>query len=225
MKNTSAAVADRYAFAARGDFSRDALVQNDRKGFLLAKRAVDLIFVLVALPTFVTLTLMIFVANSITNSGPVFFRQVRMGQDGRAFTIWKFRTMTDDVGTLRAADAPLDEHRITPLGGLLRRTKLDEVPNILNIIKGDMSLVGPRPDAFEHATEYLARVPHYRKRLAARPGLTGLAQVRGGYADNPRAVQRKVSYDRFYIEKSSFLLELYVITLTFGVVFSGYGQR
>jgi lipopolysaccharide/colanic/teichoic acid biosynthesis glycosyltransferase len=88
-----------------------------------------------------------------------------------------------------------------------------------------MSLVGPRPDAFEHASEYLLGVPHYRKRLSVRPGLTGLAQVRGGYADNPRAVQRKVKYDRFYIRNSSIYLDLYVIALTFGVVFSGFGQR
>jgi lipopolysaccharide/colanic/teichoic acid biosynthesis glycosyltransferase len=84
-----------------------------------------------ALPTLVTLAVMIFIANTISNSGPVFFRQVRMGQNGKAFTIWKFRTMTADAAVVRSASAPLDEHRITPLGRLLRRTKLDEVPNIL----------------------------------------------------------------------------------------------
>ncbi|MGR3529243.1 MAG: sugar transferase [Sulfitobacter sp.] len=200
-------------------------IHEDRRGFALLKRSVDLVFALLALPTLVTLAVMIFIANTISNSGPVFFRQVRMGQNGKAFTIWKFRTMTADAAVVRSASAPLDEHRITPLGRLLRRTKLDEVPNILNIIAGDMSLVGPRPDAFEHASEYLLGVPHYRKRLSVRPGLTGLAQVRGGYADNPRAVQRKVKYDRFYIRNSSIYLDLYVIALTFGVVFSGFGQR
>lgn len=225
MKNTSAAIDARYTFAAPGDFSIGARAHVHRKGFLIAKRAVDLMFAVAAFPTLVVLTVIIFVANTFFDSGSVFFRQVRMGQDGKPFTMWKFRTMTDSGAALRGADAPLDEHRITPLGRLLRRTKLDEVPNILNVIKGDMSLVGPRPDAFEHAVEYVDRIPHYPKRLAVRPGITGLAQVRGGYADNPRAVQRKVQYDRFYIQNSSFMLDMYVIALTFGVVLSGFGQR
>lgn len=225
MKNISHVSAASYPFVAQSDFFSDVPIHKDRRGFALLKRSVDLVFALLALPTLVTLAVMIFIANTISNSGPVFFRQVRMGQNGKAFTIWKFRTMTADAAVVRSASAPLDEHRITPLGRLLRRTKLDEVPNILNIIAGDMSLVGPRPDAFEHASEYLLGVPHYRKRLSVRPGLTGLAQVRGGYADNPRAVQRKVKYDRFYIRNSSIYLDLYVIALTFGVVFSGFGQR
>ena len=224
MKNISHVSAASYPFVAQSDFFSDVPIHEDRRGFALLKRSVDLVFALLALPTLVTLAV-IFIANTISNSGPVFFRQVRMGQNGKAFTIWKFRTMTADAAVVRSASAPLDEHRITPLGRLLRRTKLDEVPNILNIIAGDMSLVGPRPDAFEHASEYLLGVPHYRKRLSVRPGLTGLAQVRGGYADNPRAVQRKVKYDRFYIRNSSIYLDLYVIALTFGVVFSGFGQR
>ncbi|MGR3607974.1 MAG: sugar transferase [Sulfitobacter sp.] len=225
MKNISHVSAASYPFVAQSDFFSDVPIHEDRRGFALLKRSVDLVFALLALPTLVTLAVMIFIANTISNSGPVFFRQVRMGQNGKAFTIWKFRTMTADAAVVRSASAPLDEHRITPLGRLLRRTKLDEVPNILNIIAGDMSLVGPRPDAFEHASEYLLGVPHYRKRLSVRPGLTGLAQVRGGYADNPRAIQRKVKYDRFYIRNSSIYLDLYVIALTFGVVFSGFGQR
>lgn len=225
MKNISHVSAASYPFVAQSDFFSEVPIHEDRRGFALLKRSVDLVFALLALPTLVTLAVMIFIANTISNSGPVFFRQVRMGQNGKAFTIWKFRTMTADAAVVRSASAPLDEHRITPLGRLLRRTKLDEVPNILNIIAGDMSLVGPRPDAFEHASEYLLGVPHYRKRLSVRPGLTGLAQVRGGYADNPRAVQRKVKYDRFYIRNSSIYLDLYVIALTFGVVFSGFGQR
>ncbi|WP_417525563.1 sugar transferase [Marinovum sp.] len=226
MKHVSAPVAGTYAFVGHDSFSYTApAAQVHRRGYFFAKRAVDLIFALAALPTFMVLTVVVFLANLIFNRGPVFFRQVRMGQDGKAFTMWKFRTMTGGGEALRAANAPLDSHRITPLGRLLRRTKLDEVPNILNIITGDMSLVGPRPDAFEHATEYVSRVPGYRRRLTVRPGITGLAQVRGGYADNPRAVRRKARYDGFYIQNSSLLLDLYVIVLTFGVVLSGFGQR
>jgi lipopolysaccharide/colanic/teichoic acid biosynthesis glycosyltransferase len=185
----------------------------------------DLAFAILTFPFLVALSFVLAIANPFLNPGPVFFRQERMGQDGRPFVMWKFRTMTDNGTALRAADAPLDEDRITPLGRLLRRTKLDELPNILNVLKGDMSLVGPRPDAFAHATEYLVRVPHYGKRFTVRPGITGLAQVRGGYADNPRAVQRKARYDVFYIRNRNLRLEMYVISSTFGVIFSGFGQR
>ena len=133
--------------------------------------------------------------------------------------------MTASDTDLRAADAALEEDRITPLGRLLRRTKLDELPNILNIITGNMTLVGPRPDAFSHATQYLSGVPHYHERLAVLPGITGLAQVRGGYADNARAVQRKARYDSFYIQNSCFLLDMRVVASTFAVMLSGFGQR
>lgn len=180
---------------------------------------------MLTLPVMIAVALTLALVNPVLNPGSVFFRQVRMGQGGRAFTIWKFRTMVGKGPYIRHADEPLDEHRITRLGRLLRRTKLDELPNILNILSGDMSLVGPRPDAFEHATEYLVRVPRYRKRFAVRPGITGLAQVRGGYADNPRAVKRKARYDSYYITHSSFPLEMYVVASTFSVVFSGLGQR
>lgn len=198
---------------------------KDRESFFFGKRVIDLAFAVMTLPLLVVLSVVLFLANIIWNPGPLFFRQVRMGRDGKAFTMWKFRTMVDNGTKVRDANAPLDAHRITSLGRLMRRTKLDELPNILNILSGDMSLVGPRPDAFEHASEYMARVPHYRRRFAVRPGITGLAQVRYGYADNTRAVRRKARYDMFYIKHSSFRLEMHVILATFAVVLSGFGQR
>lgn len=217
--------AESYITAALKESSEIAPSYRGKEGFFFAKRAIDLAFAILALPILLTFTVLLFLANPIWNPGSVFFRQVRMGRDGKAFTMWKFRTMTDNGQTVRAANAPLDTHRITPLGRMMRRTKLDELPNILNIFSGDMSLVGPRPDALEHAREYIALVPHYRRRFAVRPGITGLAQVRGGYADNRRAVGRKARYDIFYIKNSSIRLEFYVIASTCAVVFSGFGQR
>lgn len=193
--------------------------------FAYSKRSVDLVFSVLVIPQMLVFSLLLFVVNPIWNPGPVFFRQRRMGQGGRPFVMWKFRTMTENGEGLRGADAPLDAHRITPLGRILRRTKLDELPNVLNVFMGEMSLVGPRPDAFDHAAEYLSRVPHYDQRFVVRPGITGLAQVRGGYADNPRAVERKARYDKFYIRNASWLLDLRIISMTFGVVLSGFGQQ
>lgn len=198
---------------------------KSREDYFSVKRIFDICFALLAFPILLTIAVLIWFANPVWNPGPVFFRQVRMGRDGRAFTIWKFRTMTENGSSVRCADAPLESHRITSLGRLLRRTKLDELPNVLNILLGDMSLVGPRPDAIEHAAVYIGSVPHYHKRFSVRPGITGLAQVRGGYADSPSAVCRKARYDSFYIQNRSFLLELFIIASTFGVVFSGLGQR
>lgn len=227
MKNSAVvtAGASRVIFVGQNEYRYVVPARDQRKGYQFAKRALDLFFAISVLPFLFILTVVLFFANVVSNPGSVFFQQVRMGQDGRAFTMWKFRTMTASKVDLRAADAPLEESRITPLGRLLRRTKLDELPNILNVFTGDMSLVGPRPDAFAHASQYLAGVPYYHARLAVRPGITGLAQVRGGYADNPRAVQRKARYDSFYIRNSSFLFDMYVVTRTFSVVFSGFGQR
>ncbi len=225
MKHDTAALVGSALYEPMVDFPDVARAHKGRSLFSVCKRAVDLSFAVLVLPILLVVTLILVVANAIWNPGPIFFRQVRMGRDGKAFTMWKFRTMTCNGSKVRAADAPLENHRITPLGRLLRRLKIDELPNILNIFTGDMSLVGPRPDAFEHATEYLYGVAHYSKRFSVRPGITGLAQVRGGYADSQRSVERKARYDSFYIKRASFRLELYIIVSTFAVVFSGFGQR
>jgi len=120
-----------------------------------------------------------------------------MGFGGRPFVIWKFRTMVDHAedGVCRQPHDEVEHHRITPLGRFLRSTRLDELPNLINVAKGEMSVVGPRPDAWEHAVSFLQAVPYYGSRLNVRPGITGLAQVRGGYADNPKAIQRKARFD------------------------------
>ena len=225
MKSTAIANTNGLLFAGKDQLSYVAPESVEKKGFLFAKRVVDIACVVLALPGLLLLTVFLSVANIALNPGPIFFRQVRMGQHGKAFTMWKFRTMTASDAALRAAEAALEEDRITPLGRILRRTKLDELPNVLNIITGNMTLVGPRPDAFSHATQYLSGVPHYHERLAVLPGITGLAQVRGGYADNARAVQRKARYDSFYIQNSSFLLDMRVVASTFAVMLSGFGQR
>ena len=224
VKSDTAVMADAFSASSQID-SREMPAHRDRKVFFIVKRAIDLVFAVLALPILLALSVVLYVVNARFNPGSVFFRQVRMGRDGKAFTMWKFRTMTDNGMSVRAANAPLEEDRITPLGRVLRRSKLDELPNILNILTGDMSLVGPRPDAFEHSSDYISRVPHYRNRFTVRPGITGLAQVRGGYADNARAVVRKARYDNFYIENSSLRLEMHVIASTISVVFSGLGQR
>ncbi|MEM8550692.1 MAG: sugar transferase, partial [Verrucomicrobiota bacterium] len=120
---------------------------------------------------------------------------------------------------------PVEQHRITPLGGLLRKLRIDELPNFFNVLSGDMSLVGPRPDDLEHAKKYAETVPYYSERTRVKPGITGVAQVRMGYAADEGEVRRKARYDRMYVRRSCGRLDLSVIAATFAVMVTGFGAR
>ena len=116
-------------------------------------------------------------------------------------------------------------HSETPLGAWLRRTRIDETMQFLNVIKGDMSLVGPRPDLFDHASAFVEVVPGYRERLVVRPGITGLAQVRMGYAEGFELTQRKVMYDLAYLRDAGWRMEALVLRMTLIVMATGFGAR
>jgi len=154
----------------------------------------------------------------LTSAGPVLYRQERVGKNGKLFVLYKFRTMIDgaekDVGPVWAAK---DDKRITPLGRILRRTRLDELPQLYNILRGDMSLVGPRPERPYFVRRHKAL---QGARLAVKPGLTGLAQVRSFYDLKPA---HKVKYDYLYIQKRSLLLNVYILLRTIPVLFTKKG--
>jgi lipopolysaccharide/colanic/teichoic acid biosynthesis glycosyltransferase len=174
----------------------------------------SLIILVLALPVMVVAGVLI----KVTSAGPVFYKQERVGQGGRLFTLYKFRTMIDnaeeEVGPVWAAP---DDHRVTPVGRILRRTRLDELPQLLNILWGDMSLVGPRPERpfFVERHKALQGV-----RLAVKPGLTGLAQVRSYYNLKPA---HKVRYDYLYIQNRSLLLNISILLQTIPVLFAKKG--
>jgi len=158
-------------------------------------------------------------AIKLSGPGPVFYAQDRAGKDGRVFTLYKFRTMRCGPAP-RSSFAPArrNDPRVTPVGGFLRRTRLDELPQVINVLRGEMSLVGPRP-------ENLKRIRQHRAlqglRLAVRPGLTGLAQIRSLYDVHPR---HKIRYDYLYIQRRSVQLNLYILWRTIPVVLAGHGQ-
>ena len=189
------------------------------------KFAFDKLFALATMPSLILIALALLLLNPLFNRGPLFYVQDRMGLGGTRFRIIKFRTMTPSVEKERAAHERLEEDRITPLGRLLRRTRIDELPNIINVLKGDMSVVGPRPEFFAHAIAFIATVPRYRDRFQVRPGITGLAQVCGGYADTQRAVLRKARLDSFYVRKHRAMLDLCIIFRTPAIMLSGFGAR
>ena len=193
--------------------------------YRVLKKLFDIGFSILALPLIALTAFALLLLNPFFNPGPLFFRQVRMGLGGRKFTLLKFRTMSVSSRNVRAHDDPLEDERIPKFGKYLRRTRIDEWPNFFNVLKGEMSIVGPRPDAWEHAIQDIQDIPYYRDRFRILPGITGLAQVRGGYADNPRATKRKARFDRFYLKHSRIKFDLYILAQTVVVIFTGFGAK
>lgn len=194
-----------------------------RPHFVFAKRVFDFAMSLILLPVVLLIALVLLIINPIANPGPLFFTQNRMGRNCEPFRAIKFRTMRPVQVIDRSANCPVETDRITPLGALLRKTRLDELPQILNVLAGEMSLIGPRPDYYEHAQHFLTNVPGYRERHAVRPGISGLAQTEVGYVHGTEATRRKVHADLHYISHSGFRLEAWVFFRTLAVIFKRTG--
>lgn len=178
------------------------------------KRSIDLMLGVVILLAIIPLLGLIAIAIMIDTRGPVLFRQKRSGLDGKEFTILKFRTMSH--GKDAAAQAQRADPRITRVGRYLRRTSLDELPQIVNVLRGEMSLVGPRPHPIWLDNAFAPVVSGYSRRLRARPGITGLAQVNKcrGETRNPYAMERRVYLDNKYIDEWSLALDLWILVKT-----------
>ncbi len=164
--------------------------------------------------------MMIAVAVKLTSPGPVFFRQKRYGLDGREILVWKFRSMRVQENGGQVKQATRNDARITPLGSLLRRTSLDELPQLFNVIEGTMSLVGPRPHATAHNEQYRSLIDGYMLRHKVKPGITGLAQVRGyrGETETLDKMEGRVRFDLEYIRRWSLWMDLKILALTVLVV-------
>lgn len=194
------------------------------RAYPLAKRVFDLVGGVVLLVPLGLVLVGLLMLNPWLNRGPVFFVQERMGRYGRPFRAWKLRTMAAAERIERGAFDPLDRHRITPLGQVLRRTRLDELPQVLNVLKGEMSLIGPRPDYYPHALVYADTVPGYRERHAVRPGISGLAQTEVGYVEGPEGVRAKVDADLHYVRHAGLRLDLWIVWRTLAVVLGQQGS-
>jgi len=175
--------------------------------FWRAKRWADIVVSLLLLPVLLAVVAALALLNPVFNPGPLFFRQRRMGRHCQPFTAWKLRSMRPDPAAARGPDDPPEAARIPPLGLLLRRTRIDELPQILNVLRGEMSLIGPRPDVWAHAVSFLLTVPGYRARHAVRPGISGLAQVTLGYAVGVEATRAKTTADLTYLRHAGPALE------------------
>ncbi len=215
----------------------------------MLRRSLDIVSASLALSLFGALLPLIALIIRLDSPGPIFYAQSRVGlnrrsQDrrraqrtafdderrkiiypGKPFTIYKLRTMRSDAERDGPQLAGANDDRITRVGRFLRTTRLDEVPQFWNVLTGEMSLIGPRPERLHFIHQYEALIPGYTRRLGVLPGITGLAQVRNGYDEDILSVKRKVALDRCYMREAGFWVDLQILLSTVRVVLTGDGAR
>jgi sugar transferase (PEP-CTERM system associated) len=186
-----------------------------RRSIRFIKSITDMLLAVVGLCIALPMIALIAILTKLDSYGPVFFRQERVGENGRIFTLYKFRTMVEDA---EKATGPVwaqeTDPRITRLGRILRRTGLDEIPQMFNVLIGDMSFVGPRPERPHFVAELQETIPYYSQRLVVKPGITGWAQVRYGYGATVEDAIEKLQFDLYYIKNMSFFLDMLIILST-----------
>jgi exopolysaccharide biosynthesis polyprenyl glycosylphosphotransferase len=179
------------------------------------KRLSDLVMAAVGLALALPIMLMVAIALRISSPGPVLYTQTRVGKDGVLFTIYKFRSMRVDAEAASGAVwSTQNDPRVTRVGRFLRRSRLDELPQLWNVLRGDMSFVGPRPERPEFIAELTRQIPFYGQRHVVRPGLTGWAQVRHRYGSTIEDSQEKLQHDLFYIKHLSVPFDIYIVLET-----------
>ncbi len=188
------------------------------------KRGIDIIVSFLSLILLAPLLLILAIAVKLSSPGPIFFRQERVGKHGRLFQIIKFRSMYSDAERNGPQLSSSADPRITPLGRYMRRTRMDELPQFWNVLKGDMSLVGPRPERQHFIDAITQLAPHYRHLHKVRPGITSWGQVKFGYAENVDQMIRRLKYDILYIENMSLAVDLKILAYTVLIILKGDGK-
>jgi exopolysaccharide biosynthesis polyprenyl glycosylphosphotransferase len=189
------------------------------------KRALDLLFSFFALLITLPVTSVIAALIKIESEGPIIFKQKRTGQNGKEFNVYKFRSMVNDAEKLSGPVwSTKDDPRITKIGKFIRKVRIDEIPQMLDVLKGEMSLVGPRPERPYFVEKLSKEIPLYKRRLKVRPGVTGWAQVKHKYDETLEDVNTKLRYDLFYIENMSLRMDFKILFRTIFVVLFGKGH-
>ena len=184
----------------------------------------DILTSLAFLAILFPLGLIISIAIKLTSKGPVFFIQERIGLNHKVFRLIKFRTMVKGAEKKDPKWADRDDPRVTAVGKILRRTRLDELPQLINVLKGEMSIIGPRPEREFFIEKLIKKIPHYSLRFSVKPGLTGWAQVNSGYAASEKDAVEKLEYDLYYVKNISFFLDFRIFLKTIRTIIFGMGR-
>lgn len=225
VRHVAEYVEDARGVTAIEHFDLEHVADARFAGYRLGKRALDIALALVVLPLAVPLTVLAALTIGLTMGGPALFVQARVGRGGRPFRMVKLRTMRDAPGGGDVVATAPHDARITPLGRWLRRFRIDELPQLYNVLIGDMSLIGPRPEQPALAADYTRRTPAFAYRLLVRPGITGWAQVRAPYAANLAESRVKLGYDLFYLKHLSLGLDAQILIRTVWTLIAGGGVR
>ena len=222
---------DDYVESQAGRVNLDSFKFNDlfarQSGstYLFFKRAFDFFASVIALLLLAVPMLVIGVIIRLETPGPAVFRQRRVGHGGSGFTIYKFRSMVTDAEKAGAQFAKKDDLRITSFGRFIRKYRIDEWPQLVNVLRGDMSLIGPRPEQADLVDRLSRDIPLFPFRHSVRPGITGWAQVCQGYAYDVRSSSEKLTYDLYYVKHLSLMLDLMILLRTIKIIVSGFGAR
>lgn len=197
---------------------------NQNKLYLSVIRLIDILISLIGLSFLLLVSPIILILNLCANRGPIFYRQKRVGRNGRVFKIVKLRSMVKNAETKGAQWATKDDVRVTKFGKILRKSRLDEIPQFINVLKGDMSFIGPRPERPIFVEELSKKIPFYEIRHVVKPGLTGWAQVNAKYASSEEDTLEKLQYDLYYIKRRNIFLDLRIFLKTMSTVIFFRGQ-
>jgi len=205
----------------------DSYVRNSfrQSEYLSIKRAIDILIALFAVTVLTVPMLVLTLLVRVTSSGPALFSQPRVGKNNKIFTLYKFRTMLSDAEIDGPSFAKDHDMRVTRVGRWLRHSRIDEWPQFWNVLRGDMSIVGPRPERPEWVSTFLEEIPYYGLRHTIRPGITGWAQVRQGYAAGAKESELKLEHDLYYLKNLSLHLDLTIIFRTVFVLGAGFGAK
>ncbi|MBM6741241.1 sugar transferase [Enterococcus gallinarum] len=197
-------------------------IKNKKIVYRISKQIFDILFSIVIGITVFPIVFVFCILILIESPGSPIYQQKRVGLKGKEFTLYKLRSMRNNAEINGAQWADKNDKRITGIGKFIRKTRIDELPQLINVFKGEMSFIGPRPERKIFIDEFLKTIPDFNDRLLVKPGLTGWAQVNGGYEITP---QEKLELDMYYIENRSFLLDLKIIFKTIKIIFTGEGAR
>ncbi|PWQ96260.1 sugar transferase [Leucothrix arctica] len=193
--------------------------------YLSTKRALDIIAITTVLPFIAVIMVLTAIAIKLESSGNVFFWQKRVGMNGKVFNMLKFRSMTSDSEKHGSQFAQSDDMRVTRVGKFIRKFRVDELPQMWNVVKGDMSIIGPRPEQESFVNEFNQTIPNYSLRHIVRPGITGLAQTEQGYVADANGTVTKLRYDLYYIRNLSFMTDFQITLKTIYTILTGFGAR